>query len=189
MEKALSRPSWSQRVAGSQPQCRQSWRQRMGQPTRLGFCCVSPSGGDHRVWELPGLWRKNSEVEWPVEVAEGSPSRRGSCGRCRAGGSCSRGQGRIDPRVLPKAWLRRLDISTLFGVSCLSMPPCPGACCSFCLKRPLSHLCLANSYSSLKIQLKTAFSEGQEGKEVPGAGPGSLDPHPPICSAAVPPGL
>lgn len=90
VEKALSMPSWSQRVARSQPQSRQSGRRRMGHSRCLGFCCVSPFGGDHRVWEVQGSWRKNSEVEWQVEVVEGCPSHRGSCGRCSAGGSCGR---------------------------------------------------------------------------------------------------
>lgn len=59
------------------------------------------------------------------------------------------------------------------SVSCSFMPPCPCACCVFPLpETPFSRLCLANSYSSLTIQLRTAFTVRQKGKEVPGAVPG-----------------
>ena len=56
-------------------------------------------------------------------------------------------------------------LQAFLAPSCL---PALCACCSLCLKRPFSHICLANSYSSLKIQFRTAPFVRQRGKEVAG---------------------
>lgn len=73
------------------------------------------------------------------------------------------GRSGADPRASWKAWLRRLDIPTIFEafLACWCLPVMHVV--PLCERLP-SPIGLANSYSSLKIQLRSAFLVRQRGK-------------------------